>query len=172
MAVPGTGKPTNRHVVFWRGRPLIGALESRTSRMTGNDAAAVKVGRVGSAAVIVTVCGAIVLTGGATTCVAMLPAPSACALPDAPPPIEMNEPGSHCAPTTGTCAPCTKQAPWAASVAPCAAPGAASAAVAVAAAAILTFIPARPPEATAERVERRGRGRGRGRPLHTHAVTG
>src|SRR4051794_12369604 len=140
--------------------------------MTGNDAAAVKVGCVGSAAVIVTVCGAIVLTGGATTCVAMFPAPSACALPDAPPPIEMKEPGSHCAPTTGTWAPCTKQAPWTASVAPCAAPGAASAAVAVAAAAaaILTFIPARPPEASAERCERRGRGRGR--PLHTRAATG
>src|SRR3954467_540118 len=120
--------------------------------MTGNDAAAVNVGCVGSAAVIVTVCGAIVLTGGAATCVAMLPAPSACAPPDAPPPIEMKEPGSHCAPTTGTWAPCTKQAPWTASVAPCAAPGAACAAVAVAAgAAILTFIPARPPEASAER---------------------
>src|SRR3954471_17224074 len=142
--------------------------------MTGNDAAAVNVGRVGSAAVIVTVCGAIVLTGGATTCVAMLPAPSAltapsaCALPDAPPPIEMNEPGSHCAPTMGTCAPCTKQAPWAASVAPCAPPGAASAAAAVAAAAILTFIPARPPEASAERWS--AAAGASGRPLHTHAA--
>src|SRR4051812_2973192 len=100
MARPGA-KPANTHVVFWRGRPPSGALVTRTSRITGTSAPAVFEAFAASVAVIGIRVGRIVLTAGAETEAAMLPAASATVLPDTPPPIDTTAPAVKPDPVIG-----------------------------------------------------------------------
>src|SRR5215218_41742 len=95
-------KPAKRQVVFCRGRPVTGPLVSSRARTTGKRAGATIAGFVLSVAVTVIVRGAIVLTNGATTVVAKLPAGSAVPRPLASPARATGAPGVNAAPASGT----------------------------------------------------------------------